>query len=419
MVTRHQRALGQAASSRAGGRRRASAFLFTLGAVVAATPGSLGCSRAPAPPGALVARRGAFVRRLVLTGEMKAASAAVIAVPRTEEWQIQIKWMERDGARVRAGQRVIEFDSSPFASGLEEKRLAVLRARRESERERAAVATDLADKTFAREKCRIAVEQARIAAAVPEELMSRRDFQDRQLKLEKAGVELEKASDQLAAGRTAGEARVEVQRIALDTAERDVQNAETTIASLVCTAPREGIFQVKEHPWEGRKFQVGDAVYPGFMVAEVPDPASLMVEALLVDVDDGLVVPGLPVRCTLDTFPELAYEGKVLAVSPVAREPARGSQSRAFRVDVALISVDGRTMRVGMSVKVEVEVERISDALVAPRAGLEIGPDGARARTAAGRWLAVKLGPCSAQGCVVLDGLAEGAVLATAQAVDR
>lgn len=416
MRTCPTQAHGDAALERVGGGRRALAALLTFAAVLAAAPGTVGCGRAQAAPGALVVRRGTFVRRLLLTGEVKAGRAASIAVPRTEEWQIQIKWLERDGVRVKAGQRVAEFDSSPFASGLEEKRLAVLRARRESEREQAAVAADLADKAFAREKCRVALEQAQIAAAVPEELLSRRDFQDRQLKLEKGGVELEKATDQLAAGRASGEARLAVQRIALETAERDVRTAEGAIASLVITAPREGIFQVKEHPWEGRKVQTGDVVWPGFLVAEIPDPASLMVEAVLVDVDDGLVAAGLSVRCTPDAFPELAYEGKVLAVSPVAQEPARGSQRRAFRVDVALASADSRTLRVGMSVKVEVEVERVPNVLLAPRAGLDAGAGTARALLASGRRVAVRLGPCSAQECVVLEGLAEGATLAGVQA---
>ena len=351
------------------------------------------------------------MRRLMLTGQVTAGSAASITAPRTEQWQIQIKWLERDGTPVKVGQRVVEFDSSAFLSGLEDKRLAVLRARRESEQEQAAVAAYLAERTFEGERCRIAVEKAQIDVAVPVELLSRRESQERQLKLEKARVELTKAMDQLTAARSSGEARMAVQRIAVETAEREVHTAEETIASLVVTSARDGIFHVQENPQEDRKLQTGDTVWPGLAVAEIPEPTSLRVEAMLVDADDGLVAVGMPATCTLDAFPERTYLGKVQAVSPVAHEPAWGSQRRVFRVNVTLASVDVERMRVGMSVKVEVEVDRRPAALLAPRAGLQIGVESARALLADGRAAAVELGPCSAQECVVLKGLGEGTAL--------
>ena len=384
-----------------------------VGALVLALPVTA-CRRASADPATLTVRRGTFVRRLVLTGEVKASRAVSIVVPKTETMMTQIKWLERDGTPVKVGDRVVECDASPFVSGLEEKRLAMLEARREREREQAAVGTDLADRMFERDRCRTALEKAMLDAAVPEELLSRREFQERQLKAEKARIELDKAADRLEAARTSSDARIAIRRIAAETAEREVRAAEQAIASLVMTAPRDGLFLVRENFMEGRKYRAGDSAFSQLPVAEIPDPSSLMVEAVLVDVDDGLVVAGLPVRCTLDAFPEKSYPGKVLAVSLVAQEPVGGSQRRAFRVDVGLASLDVERMRAGMSAKVDVEVERLPDVLVAPRVGLEIGPDTARASLANGRMVAVKVGPCSAQECVVREGLVEGATLARA-----
>jgi multidrug resistance efflux pump len=366
---------------------------------------------APGPED-LVVRRGTFTRRLVLTGELKAGRAAAITVPRTNEWEVQIKWLEKDGTPVKVGERVVEFDSSPFTSGLEEKRLAALRARRELEQEQAQTDGQLAEKRFAVEKCRIALEKAHVDAAVLEELLSRREFQERQLKLEKARVELEKATDLLDAARTSAKAGLAIRRIARETANREVRVAEEAITTLVVMAPRDGIFQVAEHPWEGRRFQTGDTVWVGLAVALIPEPSSLMVEAALVDVDDGLAAAGMPVTCTLDTYPESTYKGKVLAVSPVAQEPARGSQRRAFRVDVGLEAVDVERMRAGMSVKIVVEAERRAGVLLAPRTALDLGGDTPHAFLQNGRAAAITLGPCSAQECVVLTGLAEGTRLA-------
>jgi multidrug resistance efflux pump len=350
---------------------------------------------------------------------VKAARAVKISPPATEQWMVQIKWLEKDGTPVKAGQRVVEFDSTQFSSGLEEKRLAVVSALREEEREQARVAADVAEKDLTLDKARIALSKAEIDAAVPEELVSRRDFQERALKLEKARVEVEKAADQVQAARTAGVASLAVSRIAREGAQREVRVAEDSIARLSVTAPRDGIFQVAEHPWEGRKFQTGDSVWPSFGLAFIPEPSSLMVECSLADVDDGSLAVGMPVVCALDAYPEGGYPGRVTEISPVAQEPARGSRRRAFRVEVALDTVDETRMRVGMSVKVEVEAERRASVLLAPRAALDLTQRPPKARLVGGRLADVGLGPCSAQECVVVGGLADGTRLASLRGATR
>ena len=56
-------------------------------------------------------------------------------------------------------------------------------------------------------------------------------------------------------------------------------------------APRDGIIVIGEHPWEGRKFHVGDTVQPGWTIVSLPDlSAGMEVRAELSDVDDGRVV---------------------------------------------------------------------------------------------------------------------------------
>ena len=66
--------------------------------------------------------------RLVLTGELEAISSENLVVPRTPSWLLSVRWLAEDGATVKKGDRVVEFDSSSFTSTLEDKRLAVVRA---------------------------------------------------------------------------------------------------------------------------------------------------------------------------------------------------------------------------------------------------------------------------------------------------
>ena len=59
----------------------------------------------------LVARRGEFVQRKLITGALKAVRSEVVTVPRNPTWQIQIRGMADNGERVTAGEPVVELDN--------------------------------------------------------------------------------------------------------------------------------------------------------------------------------------------------------------------------------------------------------------------------------------------------------------------
>src|SRR5262249_10414402 len=147
---------------------------------------------------------------------------------------------------------------------------------------------------------------------------------------------------------------VEVKRISLEKSRREIHTAEESIEALDIKAPRDGMGLVGAPPFEGGKFQGGGSIWPRMPVAALPGLSSMMVQANLSDVDDGRVKPGMQVVCTLDAYPDTTYHGRVLDVSPVARESRRSQLLHYFPVRIALDKVDARRMRPGMSVRVEV-----------------------------------------------------------------
>lgn len=356
----------------------------------------------------LTVHRGAFRQRVLLTGELAAERGEALVVPRTNTWQLQIRWMAPDGALVRAGDPVVAFDNSQFASELEEKRLSASNAGSELERARAESKTTLADKQFQVEKAKSELEKARIAAAIPKDLLSLRDYQERQLAQKRAESELAKAEEDLAAQKRGSTTDLQIQGISLDKSQREIRTAEEAIDALTLRAPRDGMVLVGDHPWEGRKLQLGDSVWVGLAVATLPDLSSMIVQANLSDVDDGRIAPGMEVVCTLDAYPNAPYRGRVTEISPVARESRRSPLLRHFPVRIALDKSDPRRMRPGMSVRVEVLGPEKKDALLVPRAALDFSGGKTRALLASGGTADVRLGPCGAEECVVEAGLEEG-----------
>lgn len=378
--------------------------------------GAAGDAPVPGAPASLVVTRGDFEDRFLLTGELRAVRAQELVVPVTRERPLQVEWLEEDGARVEPGQPVAELDNSQFLSRLAQQERAVVQAANRLAQRRAQLAAEEREKVFALQRARVELERARLLAGVPEGLLARRELEERRLALERATGGADEATADLEAFRAAARAELETQRLELAKRRREVEETEEAIEGLVLRAPGPGILILADHPWQRHRLRAGDAVYPGWTVARLPDLSEMEVHATLPDVDDGRLRPGMAVDCRLDAFPEEAFLGTVVDISPVAREVQYFSARRAFDVLIALERSDPERMRPGMSVRVTVETARVEDAVLAPRAGLDVAASPPRARLAGGGLREVRLGPCSPEHCVVEEGLAPGDRLRPADA---
>jgi multidrug efflux pump subunit AcrA (membrane-fusion protein) len=355
-----------------------------------------------------VVTRGTFQTAILLTGELQAVESVKLVVPRTPMWRMPIRWMEEDGALVTAGQKVIELDNSQFTGELEQNRIAESRARNDLLRKEADIAVDLADREYRLAQARTQHEKAAIDAAVPEEIRSRREHQEKQLALSKAEVELQKAIDDLQTGREAAVAELEELRIALEEASREVRVADEAIGQLTLRAPRDGIFVISENRREGRKFEVGDDVWVGLPVASIPELEEMQVEARLSDVDDRKIAVGMKAVCVLDAYPAESFDGEVVEIAPVAKGRGRESRRRSFRVIIRLHDSDPEKMRPGMSVRAEILPPPRKDVLLAPRFAIDFSSEVPRATLEDGSTSEIVMGPCGSRVCVVEEGLNEG-----------
>ncbi|MBK6406312.1 MAG: efflux RND transporter periplasmic adaptor subunit [Holophagales bacterium] len=296
----------------------------------------------------------ADARRILLTGELAAVRSADLFVPETPLWELQLRFLQEDGSAVAAGDRVAEFDGTGLTSDLEQKRIAAI----EAETELVRFDADREGTILAREqrvRARTAdLEKARIDAGIPAELTSRRDHEEKQLALKRAETELEKAQEDLLSYRTAAGADRAAKVIAFERAGIERDKLETAVSLLTLRAPKDGVFVVAENPRERKKLMTGDTLWPGMTLARIPDLATLRVEALLFDVDDGRIRPGDAAAVVPDSFPDRYLPARVVSIAPVAQPVGRGSPRMAFRVSVEVTGGDLSGLRPGMSVRVEV-----------------------------------------------------------------
>lgn len=397
---------------------RICTLLLALAALAGcAGPGSATADSSPPgdPAGELVARRGDFERRVLLTGSLEADRAVALTVPRNPSWQVELRSIAEDGSSVEAGDPVIELDDSSFATELETQETTLAERTAELERREIEVLLQAREKEFEVERRRAELEKARIEADLPEGIVPRQDLEERRLALDRARLELAKAEADLAAHRKASDADLEILRIEIGKVRREIEASRAAIRELRVHAPVDGLFLVGDHPWDDRKLQVGDSLWVGLTVATIPDLSSLVVEARLPDVDDGSVAPGMTALTTLDAYPDRSFRGTVREVAPVAQDEGVGSLRRFFRTVVELDEIDAERMIPGMSARVEVIADRREDAVLVPRRTLEReGRSEARLHLASGGTAEVVLGPCNELECVIEDGVEPGTRLAEA-----
>jgi multidrug efflux pump subunit AcrA (membrane-fusion protein) len=372
----------------------------------------LGCGKSgptvSSGTGELVVHRGYLGRRCLLTGAFEAVGGARLTVPKTREHRLQIQWLAADGTTVAAGDRVLEFDNSSFTADLDQQRTAVQRSLRSGLQLRAQGDASLRDAESAVERARITLAKAELDASVPESVHSRYDHRNAQLAVSRARADYDKAVAGLRSTAEKVDSDVRIHEEQHRKIVRGLEEAEAAVDELRLTAPRDGILVVERHPWEDRKFQAGDTVFTGWNIVGIPDLGSLRVHAALSDVDDGRLSVGMAARCTPDIEPDLHLEGRISEITPIAREQRWASERRGFDVIIDLEPAHTDVLLVpGMSVRVEVELQG-GEGLLVPRAAVDLSSSPPRVRRSGDSWVEVRLGLCSVQECIVLEGLDEG-----------
>ena len=360
---------------------------------------------------AMRSRRGHLERRLVLTGTLEAVENTVLQVPQTTERRITLQWLAQDGAEVRQGDPIAEFDPSAFSTILESSRNQVLVAERTLNRLQKQAEADAEESDIQRERAQATFAKAQLDARVPVDLHSRQEHEKAQLALEQARAALLKSEEDRKAQRSTSATRVKTQEQDLIAARRELERADEAFSVVRLTAPTDGILVIADHPWEGRRLQEGDTLWTGLAVAKIPDLSHMRVRTVLWDVDDGALAPGMEARCTLDAVPDRHFQGRVKDITPVAQEVWFLSLRRGFNVVIDLDRVDPEIARPGMSVHVDIALPGPNDAVLIPRACLSFDDTQTFVSLADGTRREVTLGPCSTQECVVDSGLEAGVKL--------
>ena len=215
--------------------------------------------------------------------------------------------------------------------------------------------------------------------------------------------------------RIAATAELRILEIRRDRAQAAMDHALDNSKGMTVTSPLDGLV-VPKMTWRGNgpaDIQEGDEMWPGAPVLQVVNQASMQVRARVNQADAPVVRPGMPVVVRLDAYPDLQMPGRLAQMAPIGVPGSFSARVRAFS---AVVTIEGSNARLlpDLTAAIDVEVERVKDALVVPWSAVTRKGDTASVRVREGNNAvarAITLGPSDEVDVVVTSGLTAGQVV--------
>ena len=348
-------------------KRRALVVVFALAAASAAVFGLVHYSgKAPAVPTFQV-KRGEFLDALEFRGQLKAMKSVTISAP-SNAGDLQILKIATDGAQVKKGDAVVEFDPSKTTQDLAQDQSVLKSADAEIEQARAQARLNEEVDTTAVMKEKYNVEVAKLDAS-KSEVVSRIEGAEANLKVADAQQALHEAEEKLKSDTAVDEATIEDKKHASRKAEFDAQRAETALAAMTLKAPADGTISLLSiwHNGGESPFKAGERAWPGSPLAELPDAASLRIAARVDETERGRLAIAQPVTLQLDAIADRQFTGRIERIGTIASSDfsAGWPVPRNFDLEIGIDQADPR-LKPGMTVQITVIVDRVPDAITIP-----------------------------------------------------
>lgn len=313
------------------------------------------------------AREGEFLVIVPCRGELVAGHSVQVTAPLNVP-NLQIVWMATPGSAVGQGDVILRFDASGAERQLKEKEAALSQSVAQLAEAEAQARITLEQNLLELATLRTAAERARLETTKAETLSV---LQAEEKKIE-YGLALDKVKVQEAATelvRAQSNSRIASLKSVAAKHQAEADLTRRRIAQMEVRAPSPGVVTYQMNYSQGwmnaKPFKVGDNVWPGSAVAEIPDLGSLRIKATVEEIERGRIRAGQDVRIHLDPFPEKPFPGKLESISALTEQNFEWPPSRNFRAFGSFAGIDPR-LRPAMNGRLDIVVDRIPNAVSVP-----------------------------------------------------
>lgn len=359
-----------------------------------------------------VVAKDTLIRRVIAEGNLRAVKATPLTSPQSSgnDGPKKIAWLAPDGQRVAKGDVVVKFDASDPEKQLRNSRedLASADARLQAEQIKSKVAVEGRDATarLATEE----LEQTRKFQSKDKQIYSRNQIIESEIDEKLAGARKDHAEKTKEVERSLSRSKAGMIGVEQKAASVAIKHAQTALESMEIRAPHDGLFVLIRN-WRGEVPKLGDQMWPGQDVAEIPLLDAMEAEVFVLELDGSGLAEGQSAKVVIEARPEVVHPGKVRLVDKLAKPRVEQVPIQYFAVTIELAKTDPAVMKPGQRVRATLELDQ-SSSLVVPRQAVftKDGKSYVYRRTPRGDFeqVPVELGTATAGRIAVTSGLVAG-----------
>jgi HlyD family secretion protein len=355
---------------------------------------------------------GTLAFRVESPGTLRATSVQSFGGPPAfgNYWQFQLVSIIPEGRNVKKGEVLLMFDAQRVNEDMMRFQNELDQASKELEKTTAQVSLERQELTAKLAEAENNYEKLKLKQRVSSDVEASRNIELDQLGVEQARREVEALKERIEWHKKSSDAIQNIIASRKARAENKVAQINQGRENFQAKADRDGVVVYKTK-WNGEKFQVGENVWSGQPIIDMPDLKTIRAEAFVPEVDIGKIKLDQHAEITIDAFPGKAYTGKVKKMDTLVRQKAWDIQNKILSVEIELDQLDTNLMRPAMGIKTKIETAALTNCLFVPLKAVKTTEAGAlvKVRTETGwreQW--VKLGEANATDVVILEGLKAG-----------
>ncbi len=292
-------------------------------------------------------------KRIVETGELAAVESRAFIMPRFGRMWFNLKviGLLKHGSVVKAGDSIIQLDPADVKkliidrqTQLETQLAVIEKLKVDQNNKEQELNSQLKSETATFNLRKLEQEAARFE--------SERIRKIKQLEFNQAKIDFAKVQRQLKSNKIIRVNDMKIQVLRVNQLKTELKDAKSILPRLTIRTPISGIFQIGTNWRTDNMIKIGDEVYPGNNMGNVPDLTWMKVNSSVGERDFLKIHKGQKVIVRLDALPKIRFDGEVTYIGRLCHLKDEKSKQKVFDVEVRMLKSEER-LKPGMTVSCE------------------------------------------------------------------
>ena len=263
--------------------------------------------------------------------------------------------MAPEGRVVKAGTPILKFDPQELMTQLRDKSNALNEKQKLLEKQEIQAHDTVAELKLKKQEASADLDKARLKADIPIELLASRDYQENKLILKQAELTWALRQEELIREQRVQDTEINILKREIAVLQGEVDQFQNSVETMTVKAGGPGVV-IHTVDRRNNKHEVGDNVWMGRRVMELPDLSRLQVYLEVPERESARIAVGQTVTFTMDAAPDQLFYGEIIELASVIHTKSRSQPARVFDATVSMEVSDSSVMRPGMSVSAEIQV---------------------------------------------------------------